>query len=659
MSWNQKLEMCCTRLGLSVQEGEAIRKLVQKGKSQPMIEALPRLLAADLQAALQQDPKPARLVLLFDTHESFWQESGDRQRAGDGYFQKDRWFRELLLRLHAIPQLVVVVAGRELPRWSEKGIKARVSPELLDVQDVEDFIEDDAREYLERAAISEPSLQASLLALARVGPDKIHPLYLGLSVDVVRAARQRGEELDSTKLAQEVEEQGKTATLIQRLFRYVDEPTAEAVRALAACRSFDLALYQHLQKHIAQVDLPEGIFKFLTRFSFVRLVDQANGSYRIHDLLRRLFDEQTEDVTQKAHHVLRVYYQEQNNIEFLYHLNRLDWQESVTFWLDIFEQAQRGSLYDLCRNLLNLREQFWVMGDSELGKLAQTEGEFCAALARYDRAEQKYKEAIAAYDRVLVQEPENIFTHNNRGITLSRLGDLQAGLAQEDLAFRSYQGALAEFDQILQQAPDLSQVYNNWGNVVKSLGDQKDRLTQADLALTFYQAAIAAHNEALKRFPNDAYIHNNQGNVLRSLGDLQAHLAQEDALINYQAAIAACDEALKQSPDMIDAHNNRGNVFRNLGDLQARLARDDHALISYQAAIAAYDCALKYAPNYIQFLNNQGQALTHYGQFLEKLGGEDAAQTQYTRAIAICTHSLAQLPEQPDIQQLKEWLEQR
>lgn len=80
---------------------------------------LPRILGEDLNAAMQIPGAPPRLVLLFDTHEAFWGTERHLQSA-DSYFQRDEWLRILLAELYRPnPGIVVVVAGREPPRWPD------------------------------------------------------------------------------------------------------------------------------------------------------------------------------------------------------------------------------------------------------------------------------------------------------------------------------------------------------------------------------------------------------------------------------------------------------------------------------------------------------------------------------------------------------------
>ncbi|NJR66693.1 MAG: hypothetical protein HC772_17475 [Leptolyngbyaceae cyanobacterium CRU_2_3] len=57
------------RVGVDKARVEAI---CQQDVDTELIDALPKLLAQDLNAAMQQPKAPQRIVLFLDTHEAFW-----------------------------------------------------------------------------------------------------------------------------------------------------------------------------------------------------------------------------------------------------------------------------------------------------------------------------------------------------------------------------------------------------------------------------------------------------------------------------------------------------------------------------------------------------------------------------------------------------------
>lgn len=69
-------------------------------------------------------------------------------------------------------------------------------------------------------------------------------------------------------------------------------------------------------------------------------------------------------------------------------------------------------------------------------------------------------EAIASCNQALNRAPDHIYAHNNKGLALQSLGNLQAGLSQQEEAIKNYEAALAEFNRSLEIAPDDEKVRN-------------------------------------------------------------------------------------------------------------------------------------------------------------------------------------------------------
>ncbi|MEO1148927.1 MAG: tetratricopeptide repeat protein, partial [Cyanobacteria bacterium J06638_22] len=549
---------------------ERVQQICQMDLDKELVFELPRLLGDDLNAAMAQKESPPRIVLFFDTHEAFW--GHERQQPTAKYFERDAWVRKLLRRLDLEQGIVAIVAGRDVPRWAEaKAVapKTDIPAEYLKTQRVGHLTEVDGAEYLQKVGIDDAALAQRLLAVARVAPDEVHPLYLGLCADVVLAARERGETLTAADFADLPDLTDTARQLIERLLRYVTPETRYAIEALSACRRFDYALYTTLGNALPSYYQPlRPHFDALIRFSFVWRDTQ--GGYRIHDLLRRLEDEREAPITREAHQVLLQHFQTQNSVEVLYHQNRLDWRQGVETWAEKFDEALHYSRYDLCRSLLDLRSDLLIRSDFMVGVVSDSEGQYFAALSQYVAAEQEFRESIAAYNGALQCPPDDVYALGNKGLTLQRLGDLQAGLSQHGEALSSYQEAIAAYDGALQRAPDDVDALSNKGLTLQRLGDLQASLSQHGEALSSYQESIAAYDGALQRAPDYVYALNNKGNALQRLGALQAGLSQHgEALSSYQQAIAAYDGALQRAPDLVEALNNKGLTLQSLGDLQA------------------------------------------------------------------------------------------
>ncbi|HEY9849275.1 MAG TPA: hypothetical protein V6D28_07440 [Leptolyngbyaceae cyanobacterium] len=561
------------RLGISKEQAEEI---CRKDIDIELIDYLPKLLAEDLKAAMTRNDKhkPERLVLFFDTHERFW--DGRRESQGEKFFYLDEWVRRLLRALPLELGIVVVMAGRDCPieqlRWCDAG-KFPIPQQYLDTQLVWHLSKSDAKDYLQKADITEANLVEALIKYASVNPQEtdlqVHPFYIGLCADVVLLERKRGNTLQAADFANIPKLEDKTAELINRLLRYVDREVRYAVHSLSACRTFNDELYFKLGNECHFLATAAN-FDILKSFSFVwQDKRRGNNWYRIHDLLRRLDDESENATTWKAHEVLETHYREVGNLpEAIYHANRLDWEWGVDEWVREFDAALEKSNYQLCSSLLEVRGELRIASDFQVGRISQSEGNYFSTLARHTDAKQEYLEAVAAYNRELSLTPDDISALNNKGLALQNLGDLQAQLTEFDAAKQSYTNAIASFNSALILAPNDISVLNNKGGALQSLGDLQAQLNEFAPAKQSYTDAIASFNSALILAPDYIYALINKGSALANLGNLQAKLSQQqEAVESWQAALVAFERSLTLAPNNNSIRDRRDKLQEFLDNL--------------------------------------------------------------------------------------------
>jgi tetratricopeptide (TPR) repeat protein len=212
---------------------------------------------------------------------------------------------------------------------------------------------------------------------------------------------------------------GKNELIVRRLLRYVEDEVADAVRSLAAARAFDAEIYHQLGKALT-FSTSAAAFRMLIRFSFVwKASGRGDGWYRIHDLLRRLFRDDSDPVMGQAHAVLEEYFRRGSSgdgssiAEAIYHANRREPKRGCEEWCERFDQARRASRYGLCRALLEVPSELTIPDALEQGGLSRCEGDYYAELALHDAAQSEYLEAIEAYDRALRIAPDDAEVHRS------------------------------------------------------------------------------------------------------------------------------------------------------------------------------------------------------------------------------------------------------
>jgi len=324
-----------------------------------LIVALPNFFAEDLKVAMQREGAPEKLVLFFDTHEAFWGEG--RNQGSARFFKQDEWLRCLLSQLLELPQIVIVMAGREIPQW-HRASYCSITADKLECRQVFNFQVTDALDYLQRVGIEDTQVQQGLIAYSSFDGDSVHPLLLGLCADLVRMAPEKKEAFTAADF-QSFAETGegfnqKLGILGERLLKYTDRVLEDAVSVLSACRAFNEDLYFHLGESL-KCNPSHAAFDSLLSFSFVwQAEQQGEGWYRLHPLIRRLNHEQKRERTQAAHQVLERYYRERGNLaEALYHAY---WQEPLRAkeeWIEVFGKANQQEDNELCQALAEIKKE--------------------------------------------------------------------------------------------------------------------------------------------------------------------------------------------------------------------------------------------------------------------------------------------------------------
>lgn len=265
---------------------------------------------------------------------------------------------------------------------------------------------------------------------------------------------------------------------------------------------------------------------------------------------------------------------------------------------------------------------------------------------RYLEKENKWEEALAAYEEAIKKAPNEAKFWRSKGGALRTLKRneeaLQAynraiELAPQEphgytlkamvlAAMRQYDEALQACEQAIQVDQSFAMAWDTKGDILRKIGRKEDalsayirainenpRLTVAYIdrgnlliEMRHYSAALAAYEEAIAIQP-DAEGWNNKGIALR-------------ALQRYEEAVNAHNHALELDPTYVDAWYSKGLTFRAMN-------RYDDAIAAFQQAIALNDSmAIIY--------KNLADALRTCGRYQEALAA-------YERVIALDPSSSA------------------
>jgi tetratricopeptide (TPR) repeat protein len=510
-----------------------------------LVAELPRLFAADLAASMRSEGAPARAVLLFDTHDAFWPER--RNLSTDLFFERDEWLRALVSELDLAAGIVVAIAGREPPRWAEAP-RTRVPAERIEPWHVGPLSADDADRYLQHAGVDDPAIRAAVVSVTAVVAGQVHPLFLALTTDVVLRAGRRGDTNIAAAIRQLARGEGETAQVVTRLLRYADPELDDAVRALAACRSFDREIYFLLSDALRFAGTRAG-FRLLTGMSFVWR-DENSAQFRVHDLLRRLFRDSADELVTESDEVLERHYfarYDGNNAsalsEGLYHANQRDWQRGIRRWQEEVEHAVESNRNAFAEAMTSIVPELVIRGAYEKGRTSRLVGDVNAAFSRYRQSDDAYRAAV-------------------RELRQARKEGTSAAVEIE-----------------------LANALMKWGDTYH------ERSVEARAA-ALYRRARETAERALALEPANGLALTTLSYILLSQGDVCAARAEHAAAEElYRLALAKSDEALPHSPDPMEPLVNGGYAHASLADIYAARARWDEAAAELRQAIDRYDRA--------------------------------------------------------------------
>ena len=608
-----------------------------------LLDALPALLAKDLTASLSLPEAPRRLVLAFDTHEAFW---GGAKNLSINERQRDEWFRSFLGNLDLHAGIVAIVAGRELPRWSDLPA-SRIPDEYLEPWPVRHLSEADALIYLRRAGVRDAALQRKLLAFAAVEPGEIHPFYLGLCVDVAQTAGQKGQLLDRGEFDHIPAVELRTQALIERLLRYTDDDATLAVHALSACRGFDSSVYFALADAL-RFTATAAAFEALCRFSFVwRSPEGGSRRFRIHDLLRRLFYERKDSVCLRAHAILEEHYRAAAQsdrlaiAEALYHSNRRHPAEGCAGWIAEFDAALKNSDIPLCDALFEVVTDLVIPNVALQAAIKRRAGDLFADRSRTEDARSAYLEAIDLYNQARAGETAEVDA--GQGETFWRLADAEAALSRHDDAFVNYRRSIESYERLLARRNRPDALIGK-GVALWSLGWLYATLSRLSDANAAVEASIGSLEEGLRLAPGAVDAHIEKGSALRLAGELQAKVSPALAGISFERALDELDEALKLAPGNLVAQRRKANTLIAAGALHAASFRHESAAAAYREAITCSEEALRRAPYGWHAQNQRGAAHHLLGDLNASLSQTAAAMENYREAIALYDETLRRAP---------------
>jgi tetratricopeptide (TPR) repeat protein len=571
------------------------------------VETLTPLFVEGLNKLAEERP----VVLCFDT----WERTEKHL---------DEWLRSLLDREGLSTGVWLVIAGRNRP-----GDEWEPFHPVMAAFELEEFTEEETRDYLKQQGITGEARVADILAFSGGVPVLVSTLASAKGGSATEAAN----------------------SLVDRYLKWVDDPRQrEAALHCAAARRLD----KDIVAAVVEGDDADELFEWLTEMPFVQ---SRPGYWEYHPKVRKLMLRYARSRSVKdsgaLHGKLEGYYQSllaeqgekaqyrdevwrRHKLEAVYHGLMQESTKAVGDGLETFLLALRG-YYPFAGEIAimwlqaadeqeatnevsrwaRLLDVIWAAIESQslktalpfyeaargrenLSDMARSEVYFIGGTAYYEM--QDYGRAIEDYARAIELNPDYAAAYYNRGTAYARSQD--------------YRRAIEDYGWAIGLNPEDATAYNNRGTAYAGLQD--------------YRRAIEDYGRAIELNPEDAMAYNNRGLACYEMQD-------------YGRAIEDCGRAIELNREDATAYNNRGNAYARLQD--------------YGRAIEDYRRVIELNPDDARAYNNRGNAyarLQDYGRAIEDYGraielNPEDATAYYNLA---CAHALM-----GEVDDSCEWLE--
>ena len=460
---------------------------------------------------------------------------------------------------------------------------------------------------------------------------------------------QNCEDRSLSELCEELDRQGKKGLTAILLDMYSDKPIKETHYSagqdpLEVCPFFDRKFYHYKTDNFygrthqtsyfggvrqrvfgnESVDGQENIFYCLNKVPLIKYDSSIEIEPNFHWTSCIELAEETGCLLHfKYFSIFADYVQQEEQ-------RKQHWNEGVQYaqYAKAVRQNEQINLHDLkhsvrFRNSQQLINLGILQGVSTLNQYCTIDSDTSEEdynLGQEKEKNKEWEEAIFYYEKVISQNPQHPWAHNNLGLCLLRLKRWEEAISayrcainiKPDFAWSHYnlasafkelgqwQEAANHYRQALQLNQDLPYIHQQLGEALQKV------------AKCYLDEAMECFRQGIKAQPDNVEIYHKALEIQPNESQLYVELA--NALVRnneFNQAIGFYHVALQINPNLAEAHCQLGKVAEKQGDAK-------RAIASYRRAI---DCN-----------SNAGRYYFYLGKVLQKQGKNQEAIIYYQKA---------------------------
>lgn len=309
-----------------------------------MEELLPLFFQYDLLSYLKKHSE-AKILFIFDTFEALNEgviEPVHRRK-------NERWVREIIEYFDSehFPNLIITIFGREKIEWKDEWQNILVQYKLIE------FNSKYSRQYLNEIGIFDKEISHAIISSSNG-----YPFLLYLSVETYANIINSGGVPTPEMFT------GSYPEIVERFIYNLDKETVEVLRLMSIPNCYTEEIFVLL---VSKFNIPFPVTEFdqFNKYSFVSY-DYKDGSYRIHDLIRKeILGNTAGNVIKATHKILLDYYS-----------NKIKEYTNIKYILEIFFHAVESMDCNDFKEWLNIPlENLNSLSPLKLVKKFQSNGE--------------------------------------------------------------------------------------------------------------------------------------------------------------------------------------------------------------------------------------------------------------------------------------------
>ncbi len=569
---------------------ETIKNLRLLSDRFALLDALPRLLAEEVESFSNNGDENARIVLFLDSLERYYPHTHDHRDDPEKFEQF--WLNRLIRELISNNRVTLVLASRYSLPYRTSWRKSRqeriaatfklASPEKADVSRFVSQIE------------YSPTAPPVLTNMLTAQNGRLQTLDLALFSEYVRMQE------NEAAHGEALQKRAGSEAFLRLFLSGLPREMTQSILALSAPRVFDAAIYLHLDDRLYFRGSAK-LFEKIVDFAFIeRPKSDGEKSYRISARLRAQMQRYARSLVREANMALIDFFKARSekgdecaSVELIYHQNALQWENGVLNWILEMGRALDEKRFGYARILLSVLPDLSIESSYWKARTHQTHGDYYLAQGKPGEASVWYKRALGRYKQFLKGNPNDRETLRGRSACLQSLA--QAAFQENDLngSVKYCNLATQLCDHVLRVDSSFLAAYSNKASALSLLAGLHLAQRKPEKSLEKLNAALEAAKAALNRAPEYVPALKIKAGVYRELAKASEEIGDDAEAERLLCAVIQTHGDFLEKERTSETAALGISIFLELSRVRLILGKLEEAFEAAQEALRRSDQAIE------------------------------------------------------------------